>query len=85
MRPQKKDARGSAHNMRPTERALAQRGRTVLKALLVLSIICVFAFLYSLIREPFSNRRHDQNLDMTQVHFLFACMLLLLLGMPILR
>jgi len=62
-----------------------QRGKTILKALLSLCAICLFAYLYSLIREPFSNKRHSTNLDMNQVHFVFTCMLLLLIGMPIIR
>lgn len=61
-----------------------QRGKTILRALLILSAICVFAYLYSLIREPFSNKRHAY-LDINQVHFVFTCLLLLLIGMPIIR
>ena len=63
---------------------MVHRGKTILKAILIVSALCVFAYLYSLMREPFSNQRHA-NLEMNKVHFLFACMLLLLIGMPILR
>jgi hypothetical protein len=60
------------------------RGKTILRAALALCAILVFAYLYSLIREPFVNQRHNF-VDMERVQFLFACFLLLLLGMPILR
>ena len=65
-----------------------QRGKTILRALLALSAICVFAYLYSLIREPFSHHHGSytyKNMDMDQVHFWFTCLLLLLIGMPIIR
>jgi hypothetical protein len=51
--------------------------------------IAVFAYLYSLIREPTpapaeKNVRHPPP-DIGKLHFTFACFLLLLVGMPILR
>ena len=64
---------------------VASRGKTILKTILIICIIGVFAYLYSLIREPFSNQRHNTNNDMNQVPFVFTCMLLLLIGMPIIR
>jgi ABC-type Fe3+ transport system permease subunit len=69
-----------------------QRGKTILKALLILSATCVFASLYSHIREPFSTRHghaegayHPPTDLMNRVQFLFTCLLLLLIGMPIIR
>lgn len=62
----------------------AERGKTILKSALVLAAVCVFSYLYSLIREPFTNTRHEA-LDMQEIHLLFTYMLLLLMGMPILR
>lgn len=64
---------------------IAHRGKTIIKSILIICIIGTFAYLYSLIREPFSNRRHTTNNDMNQVPFVFTCMLLLLIGMPIIR
>ena len=61
-----------------------RKGHTILRGLLALGATMLFAYLYALIREPFQNRRHDA-VDMERVQFLFACFLLLLLGMPILR
>jgi hypothetical protein len=61
-----------------------KKGHTILRGLLALSATLLFAYLYALIREPFQNQRHN-TVDMERVQFLFACFLLLLLGMPILR
>lgn len=65
------------------------RGKSILKGILALVAIAVFAYLYSLISEPTpapaeKNVRHPPP-DIGKLHFTFACFLLLLVGMPILR
>jgi len=61
------------------------KGKSILRAVLVMSAICVFAYLYALIREPLLDNAQPPHFEMGQVHLAFACFVLLLVGMPVLR
>lgn len=70
------------------------RGKTIIKATLVLAATIVFAYLYSLLKRHDDmgreenlkiSERHAVGERMREVYFSFACFILLLAGMPILR
>ena len=62
------------------------KGKTILKAILIVAAISVFGFLYSLLQthQRPHNSKHE-NVDMNEIYFLYSCFILLLIGMPILR
>ena len=68
----------------------AHKGKIILKAALLLAAMCVFAYLYSIIRmgnveSMLMMKVKHVLVSMTHVNVVFASFILLLTGLPILR
>ena len=69
---------------------LIQKGKIILKAVLVVAAITTFVLIYDMLRSASTmhshhvkNQKHEI-VDIRQIYFLFACFILFLVGMPIL-